>query len=148
MESQLMLRAMSGLGVYRAGWVAASLMIDRLDVALSRVTTSKIGQPRRVRNRPRSVHGLSPKGMDKLIAEARRAVVYTWGLLLDGILAQLVRVARSARAGMIAMETHGRTGVARLVIASVAQQVVHAVPCPVLTVRSRCASARRVRNPR
>ena len=147
MESQLLM-AMSGLGVCCAGWVAASLVVDRLDVTLCSVTTSTIGQPRRMRNRPRSVHGLVPKGIDKLVAEAKRAVVYTWGLLLDGILAQLVRVARSARAGMIAMETHGRTGVARLVIASVAQQVVHAVPCPVLTVRSRCASARRVRNPR
>jgi nucleotide-binding universal stress UspA family protein len=148
MESQLMLRAMSGLGVYRAGWVAASLMIDRLDVALCRVTTSKIGQPRRVRNRPRSAHGLSPKGMDKLIAEAKRAAVYTRGLLLDGIPAQLVRVARSAHTGMIAMETHGRAGFARLFIGSVAQQVVGAVPCPALTVRCRCASVRRVRNPR
>ena len=147
MESQLLM-AMSGLGVCCAGWVAASLVVDRLDVTLCSVTTSTIGQPRRMRNRPRSVHGLFPKGIDKLVAEAKRAVVYTWGLLLDGILAQLVRVARSARAGMIAMETHRRTGVARLVIGSVAQQVVDAVPCPVLTVRTRCASARRVRNPR
>ena len=147
MESQLLM-AMSGLGVYCAGWVAASLVVDRLDVTLCSVTTSKIGQPRRMRNRPRSAHGLCPKGIDKLVAEAKRAVVYTWVLLLDGILAQLVRVARSARAGMIAMETHGRTGVARLFIDSVAQQVVDAVPCPVLTVRSPCASIRRVRNPR
>src|SRR5881398_2599850 len=61
MESQLLM-AMSGLGVCCAGWVAASLVVDRLDVTLCSVTTSKIGQPRRMRNRPRSVHGLFPEG--------------------------------------------------------------------------------------
>src|SRR5438094_6631757 len=77
MESQLLM-AMSGLGVYCAGWVAASLVVDRLDVTLCSVTTSKTGQPRRMRNRPRSAHGLFPKGIDKLVAEAKRAVVYRW----------------------------------------------------------------------
>src|SRR5207244_7263183 len=100
MESQLLM-AMSGVGVCCAGWVRASLVVDRLDVTLCSVTTSTIGQPRRMRNRPRSVHGLVPKGIDKLVAEAKRAVVYTRGLLLDGILAQLVRAAMSARRGMI-----------------------------------------------
>jgi len=106
MESHLSM-TMSGLAVYCAGWVAASLVVDRLDVALYSVTTSKIGHPRRMRNWTRSAHGLFPKGIDRLVAEAKRAVVYTWGLLLDGIVAQLVRVARSARASMFAMETTG-----------------------------------------
>jgi nucleotide-binding universal stress UspA family protein len=33
------------------------------------------------------------------------------------------------------MGTHGRTGVARLLLGSVAEQVVRLAPCPVLTIR-------------
>jgi len=42
-----------------------------------------------------------------------------------------------ARSGfdLIVMGTHGRTGVARLLLGSVAEQVVRLAPCPVLTIR-------------
>ena len=41
----------------------------------------------------------------------------------------------SADAAMIAMSTHGRTGLARLVAGSVAMEVIHRAPCPVLVHR-------------
>ena len=37
--------------------------------------------------------------------------------------------------GLIVMATHGRGGVARLMMGSVAEKVVRAAPCPVLTIR-------------
>ena len=47
----------------------------------------------------------------------------------------IVGVAAERGAGLIAMGTHGLSGLERLVIGSTAQRVVQHAPCPVLTVR-------------
>jgi universal stress protein A len=47
----------------------------------------------------------------------------------------IVEAARSNRADLIVMGTHGRTGLAHLLIGSVAEKVVRVSACPVLTVR-------------
>jgi nucleotide-binding universal stress UspA family protein len=47
----------------------------------------------------------------------------------------IVDFARALPASMIAMATHGRGGLARLALGSVAAAVVHDAPCPVLVVR-------------
>jgi len=39
---------------------------------------------------------------------------------------------------LIVMATHGRTGLTHLLMGSVAEQVVRAAPCPVLTLRPEC----------
>jgi len=44
-------------------------------------------------------------------------------------------VAKSANIDLIVMGTHGRGGVAHLLLGSVAERVVRTAPCPVLTVR-------------
>jgi nucleotide-binding universal stress UspA family protein len=46
----------------------------------------------------------------------------------------IVRIARAKGAGAIVMGTHGRTGLARALMGSVAERVVRTAPCPVLTV--------------
>ncbi len=43
--------------------------------------------------------------------------------------------AREVTAGLIVISTHGRTGLARVLMGSVAEHVVRMAPCPVLTVR-------------
>jgi nucleotide-binding universal stress UspA family protein len=50
--------------------------------------------------------------------------------------AEIIAAARSWQANLVAMGTHGRTGVARLVMGSVARNVLHHVPCSVLIVRA------------
>lgn len=58
-------------------------------------------------------------------------------LHLDGDPAyELVRVATLHDCDLIVMGTHGRGGIKRLVLGSVAEQVVRHAPCPVLTVRT------------
>ena len=47
----------------------------------------------------------------------------------------ILRVAREVVADLIVMGTHGRTGLGRLLMGSVAEQVVRRASCPVLTVR-------------
>jgi nucleotide-binding universal stress UspA family protein len=48
----------------------------------------------------------------------------------------VVAVAREGGADLIAMTTHGRGGLGRLVLGSVADYVLQHAPCPVLLVRS------------
>jgi nucleotide-binding universal stress UspA family protein len=48
---------------------------------------------------------------------------------------QIVEVARQEGADMIVMGTHGRTGLRRLLMGSVAEAVVRRAPCPVLTFK-------------
>lgn len=48
----------------------------------------------------------------------------------------ILEAAEAAEADLIAMGTHGRTGLAHLVLGSTAERVVQRARCPVLTVRS------------
>jgi universal stress protein A len=50
--------------------------------------------------------------------------------------AEIVRVAGEVGSGLIVIGTHGRTGLERLLMGSVAEQVMRKAPCPVLTVRA------------
>jgi nucleotide-binding universal stress UspA family protein len=62
--------------------------------------------------------------------------------LLHGVEdAEIVRRARDGRADLIAMGTHGHTGVIRLALGSVARRLLHAAPCPVLTIGPRAYGA-------
>jgi len=47
------------------------------------------------------------------------------------------RVAAAIGADLIVMGTHGRRGVSRILLGSVAESVVRSAPCPVLTVRGK-----------
>ena len=86
----------------------------------------------------RSIHADARKRLDRLVAEARAAGVRADGLLLHGVPLDLIlRAARSRRADVIVMGTHGRTGLAGAFLGSVAARVVALAPCPVLTVRAR-----------
>lgn len=60
--------------------------------------------------------------------------------------AQIVRTARSMDVSLIVMGTHGRGGIARVLMGSVAEKVVRTAPCPVFTTNGALrAPARGVR---
>lgn len=85
-----------------------------------------------------SARAWAQKQMDRLLTKAKAARVRARGLVLEGVAhEQIVRAARRQRAGVIVMGTHGRTGVARFFLGSVAARVAAIAPCPVLTVRAR-----------
>ena len=48
---------------------------------------------------------------------------------------EILGVAREASCDLIVMGTHGRTGLGRLLLGSVAEQVLRKAACPVLTVK-------------
>src|SRR5579871_2609309 len=71
-----------------------------------------------------------------LTAKAKQRGVKVVGLTADGSPAQqIVRVARSKRSDLVIIGTHGRTGLAKFFLGSVAGRVVSTAHCPVLTVR-------------
>ena len=62
------------------------------------------------------------------------------GLVLAGYPAEeILKAAETHHADMIVMGTHGRTGIDRIIFGSVAENVVKAAACPVLTVKPRDA---------
>lgn len=78
------------------------------------------------------------KGLDAVVAKARRAGVRATGILLEGVPHELIaRAARSRKADLVVIGTHGRSGLAKLFLGSVAGRVVATSTRPVLTVRGR-----------
>ena len=73
-----------------------------------------------------------------MAGKARARGVRATALLLEGDAAeQIVRAARSKRADLLVLGTHGRTGLSKFLLGSVAERVVATASCPVLTVRGK-----------
>jgi universal stress protein A len=53
---------------------------------------------------------------------------------------EVLRLAKRKRVNLIVMATHGRKGLRRLVLGSVAERVVREAPCPVLTLKPKTAA--------
>jgi len=91
----------------------------------------------------REVEEAARKQLDALITEedrrtrAAKATVLTSNSPAEAI----VSYARDAHIDLIVVGTHGRGGVTRMLIGSVAERVVRTAPCPVLTVRQVAAES-------
>jgi nucleotide-binding universal stress UspA family protein len=80
-------------------------------------------------------HGHAREQLDSFLAESR-ALPLRQTLLDSGDPARvIVETAERLGSDMIAIGTHGRTGLSHLLLGSVAEKVVRRAPCPVLTVR-------------
>ena len=78
------------------------------------------------------------RSMQKLMRKLEQAKVNAKSLLLKGVAHdQIVRAAKNRKANMIVIGTHGRTGLSKLFMGSVAGKVVSLATCPVVTVRGR-----------
>jgi universal stress protein A len=67
----------------------------------------------------------------------------SWRVQVGVPFEEIVKVAEEERADMIVMGTHGRGGLNRMLLGSVAERVIRLAPCPVLTVREAAAEAAR-----
>lgn len=63
------------------------------------------------------------------------AVAFTHRLTMGDPASEIVRIAGDEKAEMIVIGTHGRSGVSRLLMGSVAEAIVRKSPCPVLVYR-------------
>ena len=85
-----------------------------------------------------SARAFAQKELDKLLAQANKARLRARGFLLEGLAHdEIIRFARARRVDLIVMGTHGRRGLAKFFVGSVADRVVAGAPCPVLTVRGK-----------
>ncbi len=70
------------------------------------------------------------------IPEEIRSDMQLEALVVQGIpFAEIISIAKTNKVDMIVMGTHGRTGLAHIMIGSVSEKVVRKAHCPVLTVR-------------
>ena len=85
-----------------------------------------------------SARAQAQKRLNAIVARARKAGVRATGLLLEGVPHERVaRAARAKKVDLLVIGTHGRTGLAKFFLGSVAARVIASVSCPVLTVRGR-----------
>lgn len=83
-----------------------------------------------------SAKAYAQKELGVLANRAKKLGVRARVLLLEGAPhEQIARAARSKRADLVVLGTHGRTGLARMFLGSVASRVIAIATCPVLTVR-------------
>lgn len=117
---------------------AQLLLVHVLSPVVMPFAAGEMMSPQTYADVQRSMQTYGQKQLDKLVGKAKAAGVRVRGLLLEGIAADaIVRIARSRHADVIVMGTHGRSGIGRLLMGSVAQRVVGTAPCPVLTVRGK-----------
>jgi nucleotide-binding universal stress UspA family protein len=82
----------------------------------------------------RAQRAASQKLLDAQVARARASGARATGVLTEGHPSdRIVRASRGAR--LLVIGTHGRTGLARFMLGSVAGRVIAGARCPVLTVR-------------
>ena len=75
--------------------------------------------------------------LDKTAAQAKDKGVTVRPIMRTGSPVQeIVDLARSEGADLVIMGTHGRGGMSRVLLGSVADRVIRLAPCPVLTVRT------------
>jgi len=85
-----------------------------------------------------SANAYARKQLEALAAKAKKSGVRASALVLEGVPAErIAQIARSKRADLVVLGTHGRTGLARMFLGSVASRVISLATCPVLTVRGK-----------
>jgi nucleotide-binding universal stress UspA family protein len=105
----------------------APVMVSELNPGLDVSTMNRIAEEGRM---------LALKELDAATARLRESGLKVRGLMRVGApFLEIINAAQSEAADLIVMGTHGRTGLAHVLIGSVAERVVNKAPCPVLTVR-------------
>lgn len=77
-------------------------------------------------------------GLEKVLQRVQPTapgVPHEHHLLLGDPAQELVDLAQREKVDLIVMGTHGRTGLSRLLMGSVAEEVVRKAPCPVFTLK-------------
>ena len=84
----------------------------------------------------RSLEEEAMKKLQRLVEDAQRAGVVARPLVLTGAPDEAItEAAKDLECDLLILGTHGRTGVSRLLLGSVASRVVSTAPCPVMTIQ-------------
>ena len=84
-----------------------------------------------------TVEAAGQKRVDELISLEDRTLLRAQGVIVtsNAPAFAIVEYAKGSDINLIVIGTHGRGGMAHLLLGSVAERVVRSAPCPVLTVR-------------
>jgi len=96
---------------------------------------------------PKLAPGIAMDGLRDAVALLGDGVESQTALLTGDPATAIVTYARDMAVDLIVIGTHGRTGVSRALLGSVAEHVVRTAPCPVLTVPATVAGAAGGRTP-
>ena len=114
----------------------AALTVLHVIAPLAPVSPDQYIGPETWRELDQEARRWTKRKLAALTANAAKQGVKVTTLTADGSPAQqIVRVAKSKRIDLVIIGTHGRTGLAKFFLGSVAGRVVSTSPCPVLTVR-------------
>src|SRR6266545_5987790 len=128
----------SGAGFKKALDLAKASKAELLVVHVLASTVPMVGDayvsPEVYEDLAASARAHGKKNVDALVAKAKKAGVRAKSVLLEGVPhEQIARTARRQRTDLVVMGTHGRTGLAKLFLGSVAGRVIAIAPCPVMT---------------
>ena len=116
----------------------AELMIVNVIAPIVPIAGDGYLSPKMYEDLRASAVGWSRKQLQKLVAKAKQGRVRAKAFILEGPAPeQIIRFAKSKRADMVVMGTHGRSGFKKLLLGSVAGRVVAGATCPVMTVRGK-----------
>jgi universal stress protein A len=105
----------------------APVMVGELGPAFDVSAMTQIAEEQRL---------AAQRELDRIVGELREAEIKARSLLRVGApFVEIVQAARSEAADLIVLGTHGRTGLAHVLLGSVAERVVQKAGCAVLTVR-------------
>lgn len=83
----------------------------------------------------KSIHQLREKLLE-CVPEEIRSDMKIEAMVVQGIpFVEIISAAKQNDVDMLVIGTHGRTGLAHIMLGSVSEKVVRKAPCPVLTVR-------------
>ncbi|MGE3959955.1 MAG: universal stress protein [Vicinamibacterales bacterium] len=88
-------------------------------------------------NDPRAIEAGMTRRLLDTISEEDRTELHAVPVIRksDAPAEEIVKYAQAEQIDLIVMGTHGRPGMAHLLMGSVAEKVVRSAPCPVLTLR-------------
>jgi len=85
----------------------------------------------------RNVKEAAQEQLQPILEEARKEGIHAAALVLFGEPYEaIVEAAQKNNADLVILGTHGRKGVSRFFLGSVASRVISTAPCPVMTVRA------------
>jgi nucleotide-binding universal stress UspA family protein len=125
--------------LFATDYSAASQSAGRVASGMARTSRARLHVVHVVP--PKIAPGLAMDGLRDAVARLGDAVEPQIALLTGDPAAAIVTYARDMAIDLIVIGTHGRTGVSRALLGSVAEHVVRTAPCPVLTVPVAVADA-------